>query len=164
MWVWIPDGGYAQMFGYGCAFGCLTGATHRCLSVPRRLDLQLALRTGVWISNRGYTQVFGSATGATHGRLDPQLGLHIGVWIRNRGYTRAFGFLIGATRVFVVPNGRSCKLPSYHTAQRQLRLAVIDCGQLSIAGHCQTSSILKLPAKYAPLLRARELPFGVQVS
>ena len=44
------------------------------------------VRPGVWIPNRGYTQVFeytqafGFPTAATHGCLDLHPGLHTGVW------------------------------------------------------------------------------------
>ena len=47
--------------------------------MPRRLDPQPRLRTGGWIPNRGYIQVIGFPTAATHGCLDPQPGLHTGV-------------------------------------------------------------------------------------
>ena len=99
--------GYTQVFGYTKAVGSPTGATHGCLSMPRRLDPQTGLRTGVWIPNCGYTWVFGFPTAATHRCLDPQPGLHTGVWSPNRGYTRVFG----------VPNGRLCKLPQLMQAQ-----------------------------------------------
>ena len=66
---------------------------------------------GVWIPNRGYTQVFeyarafGYPNGATYRRLDSQPRLHTGVWSPNRGYTRVFGVPNrGYTRVFGVPN------------------------------------------------------------
>ena len=71
---------------------------------------------GVWIPNRGYTQVFEyarafvSPNGATYRRLDPQPRLHTGVWSPDRSYTRVSGNW-SYTRVFGVPNGRSCKLP-----------------------------------------------------
>ena len=38
--------------------------------MTKRLDPQPWLRTGVWIPNRGYTQVFGFPTGATHRWLE----------------------------------------------------------------------------------------------
>ena len=73
---------------------------------------------GVWIPNRGYTQVFeyarafGSPNGATYRRLDPQPRLHTGVWSPNRGYTQVSGVPNRSyTQVFGVPGGRSCKLP-----------------------------------------------------
>ena len=85
-----PNGATHRCFGYAQASGYPTGATYRCLSMPRRLDPQPGLRTGVWIPNRSYIQVFGFPTAATQV-----------VGVPHRGYTRVFG----------VPNGRSCKLP-----------------------------------------------------
>ena len=55
---------------YAQASGSPTGATYRCSSMPGRLDPQMGLRTGVWIPNRGYIQVFGFPNAATHGCLD----------------------------------------------------------------------------------------------
>ena len=87
--------------------GGSTGATHRCLGIPRRADPKLGLHTGVqvcpgvWIPNRGYIQAFGSPTAATYRCLDSQPRRHTSVWIPSWGYTRVFG----------VPNGRLCKLP-----------------------------------------------------
>ena len=75
-----PRWGYIQVFGYDQAFGCPTAATHRCWSMPGRLDRQTGLRTGVWIPNRGYTRVLGVQAAATHGCLESQLRLHTGVW------------------------------------------------------------------------------------
>ena len=52
--VWIPNRGYIQMFVYAQVFGS-----------PRRYIQAFA---------RGYTQVFGVPTGATHGCLESQTG------------------------------------------------------------------------------------------
>ena len=84
--------GLHRCFGYAQASGSPTGATYRCLSMPRRLDPQPGLHTGAWSPNLGYTGVFGSLAGATHGCLESKPGLHMVTW------------------VFGVPNGRLCKL------------------------------------------------------
>ena len=81
---WRLKRGYTQVCGYTQAFGFPAGATHGCLSMPRCLDPQLGLHTGVWSPNRGYTQVFGSPAGATHGCLESKPGLHTGVWSPKR--------------------------------------------------------------------------------
>ena len=92
---WQLKQGYAQVFGYIQVFGSPTGATHGCLSMPRRLDPQSGPHTSVWNPNRGYSWMFGS----------PARGLHTSVWSPNRGYTWVLG----------VPNGRLCKLPVHST-------------------------------------------------
>ena len=67
-----------------------TGLHTRVLGMPRRLDPQLGLHTGVrvcpgvWIPKRGYVQAFGSPTAATHGCLESQPRLHTGVWSPKR--------------------------------------------------------------------------------
>ena len=68
---------------FGCTFADF-GLTYRCLSILGRSDSQQGLRTGVWIPNRGYIQVFGFPTAATHRCLDPQPRLHTGVWSPKR--------------------------------------------------------------------------------
>ena len=96
--------------------GGSTGATHRCLGIPRRLDPQLGLHTGVrvcsgvWIPNwgyvqafgipnRGYIQVFGFPTAATHGCLDPQPRLHTGVWSPKRAIVQVASMLAFSRRL-----------------------------------------------------------------
>ena len=77
---WTLKRGYTRVFGYSKAFGSPTRATHGCLSIPRRLEPQMRLRTGVWIPNQGYKQVFAIPTRATHRCLESQPRLHTGVW------------------------------------------------------------------------------------
>ena len=86
---WQPKQGFSWVLGYDQAFGSPTRPTHMYLIMPRHLDpeLGLAVRSGVWIPNRGYIQVFESKpvphtgvwspespTRATHCCLETQTG------------------------------------------------------------------------------------------
>ena len=77
--VGIPNWGYTWVFDYAQAYETPLGATYRCLK------LQPGLQTGDWIPNRGYTQVLGSSTGATHGLLEFEMGACASCWSQMLG-------------------------------------------------------------------------------
>ena len=74
--------------------------------MPGRLDPEPRLRTGVWITNRGYVQAFGFPTAATHGCLESQPRLHTGVWSPKRAIVQvAIGAEVARAR-FAMPKGQ----------------------------------------------------------